>query len=261
MNERARVLEEIRDGIATVKINRPEVLNALDRRTLDELETVLEGMRHDGRVKVLIITGSGEKAFVAGADISELAGLAPHEAREYALRGQALLGQIEAYPKPVIAAINGFCLGGGCELAMACHIRVASDKARFGQPEVKLGLIPGFGGTQRLTRLVGKSRSLELILSGKIIDAGEAAEIGLVNRVVSAEALGKSCLELASSIAGNAPLAIRYGLDAVCAGDDMALSEGLRFEAGLFGLCAASNDMKEGTRAFLEKRAPDFKGK
>lgn len=261
MEQEARILQEVDRGVATLRINRPRVLNALNRETLGELETVLDRVRRDQEVKSVIITGSGEKAFVAGADIAELAHLSPGEAREYSLRGQSLFDQIEAFPKPVIAAINGFCLGGGCELAMACHMRIASENARFGQPEVKLGLIPGFGGTQRLRRLVGMGKALELVLSGKIIEAAEAAQIGLVNRVVAAEALQEACFELASVIASNAPLAVQYGLETVCSAAGMELKEGLRLEAALFGLCAATQDMREGTQAFLEKRRAEFKGK
>lgn len=255
------LIVEIEDRIALLTFSRPEVLNALNRSTLNELERVLEELRSSSEADVLILTGAGDRSFVAGADIGELADLDPLAAHRLALRGQALFRSIEAFPKPVLAAVNGFCLGGGLELAMACHMRMASEKARFGQPEVQLGLIPGYGGTQRLARLVGRGRALELILSGRTIDAAEASRIGLVNRVVPAAEVISSCRELAREIGANGPLAVRLCLEAVRNGLEMPLSEALSYEAALFALAAASEDMKEGTRAFLEKRKPVFSGR
>lgn len=254
------LLYEVRKGIAYVTINRPQKLNALNRRAILELTACFEQISQAGEIAGVILTGAGEKAFVAGADINELAALTPAEARRTALLGQALMNTIEHLGKPVIAAVNGFALGGGCELAMACTLRIASENTRFGQPEVKLGIIPGYAGTQRLPRLVGKGRALEMILSGEPISAQEAWRIGLVNRVVSLSELIPSAEEVLHKIMANGPLAVRYALEAVHRGMEMAETEGEQLEASLFGLCSATGDMKEGTRAFLEKRPAQFKG-
>ncbi len=247
------------EGIAVVRISRPEVLNALNGRLLDELEQAFEALRQDEAVKVVIVVGEGEKAFVAGADIKELSGLEAVPGRAYSLRGQRVFNLIESCPKPVIAAVNGYCLGGGCELALACHIRIASDKARFGQPEVKLGLIPGYGGTQRLPRLIGTGRAMEILLTADTLDAQEAERIGLVNRVVPAAELLDHCRQLAKKIMTNGPLAVGLTVQSVVTGGGLPLAQALGIEAGLFGLACGSDQMKEGTRAFLEKRKPEFK--
>jgi len=249
------------DAVALVTINRPQVLNALNMATLDELRRVILDLKRDDSVRVVILTGSGEKAFVAGADINELAVQTPITGREHALAGQHVLDLIEHMGKPVIAAINGYALGGGCELALACTLRIAADTARLGQPEINLGILPGYAGTQRLPRLVGKARAMELILTGAQISASEAERIGLVNRVVPAAALLAEAKKLAAELARQAPIAVRYILDAINHGLEMPFVEGCRFEATLFGLVAASEDMREGTRSFLEKRKPEFKGK
>src|SRR5687767_13420642 len=251
-----------RDGaVATVTINRPKVLNALNAQTLDELRrTILELKRDDG-VRVVIITGAGERSFIAGADINELAVQTPVTGREHARSGQHILDLIEHMGKPVIAAINGFALGGGCELAMACTIRIASDTARLGQPEVNLGIIPGYAGTQRLARLIGRGRALELLLTGDQLAASEAHRIGLVDRVVPAAELMAEARKLAGILAAKAPVAVRYILDAVGKGLQMPFAEAQVYEATLFGLVASTEDMREGTRAFLEKRRPAFKGR
>ena len=251
---------EVADAIATITVAREAKLNALDLATIGELAAAFASARADGSVRVVVLTGAGGKAFVAGADIEEMSALAPDAARRFALRGQELTVQIESMPKPVIAAVNGFALGGGCELALSCHMRIASNKARFGQPEAKLGLVTGFGGSQRLPRLVGKGRALELLATGAMIDADEALRIGLVNAVVAPDELVARVRGLAAMIAANSPLAIEYCLAAVSSGLEMPLEEGLRLEAALFGLCFSSEDMREGTSAFLEKRSPAFKG-
>jgi len=255
------LLYEKRDAVALITFNRPKVLNALNRRTLEELDACVQEVIADPDLRVAILTGAGEKAFIAGADINELAVLTPVAGRDYGLFGQSVLDRIERSPKPFIAALNGYALGGGCELALACTLRLASESARLGQPEVKLGIIPGYGGTQRLARLVGKGRALELVLSGEQITAEEAFRIGLVNRVVPAADLLKTAEELARKIAANAPLAIRFALEAVNHGLEMTLPEGLYLEATLFSLCCTTEDMKEGTRAFLEKRPAKFTGR
>lgn len=248
-------------SVAIVTINRPQVLNALNRSTLDELRRVVLDVQHDDSVRALILTGAGEKSFVAGADINELAVQTPTAAREHALAGQQVFNLIEHLGKPVIAAINGYALGGGCELAMACTLRIAADTAKLGQPEISLGILPGYGGTQRLVRLVGNGKALELMLTGTPIAASEAERIGLVNRVVPAGELLAAAKKLAGELATRAPVAMRYILDAVHRGGEMPFAEGCAFEASLFGLAFASDDMREGTRAFLDKRKPEFKGR
>jgi enoyl-CoA hydratase len=242
-------------------INRPDKLNALNAETIRELYSAFMSLRDDPEVRSVILTGSGDKAFVAGADISELASLDQASGKDYVLEGQELTKLIENYRKPVIAAINGYALGGGTELAMACHVRIASENTKMGQPEVKLGLVPGFGGTQRLARLVGKGKAMELILSGKMIDAQEALAIGLVNRVVPQSELLSACEALAGEMIANAPLALEYSIRAINEGLDRSLSEGLLLEAEFFGNACSSEDSKEGTRAFLEKRKANFQGK
>lgn len=248
-------------AVVGITINRPKVLNALNGQTLDELSAALEAAAADEAVRAITITGAGDKAFVAGADINELAVQTPVSGREHARRGQALFDRIERLGKPVIAAVNGFALGGGCELAMACTLRIAADTARFGQPEVNLGLIPGYAGTQRLPRLVGRGRALEMLLVGQPISADEAWRIGLVNRVVPAADLQAETRALASVLAAKAPIAVRYILDAVARGLDMSLADGQDYEATLFGLVSTSEDMREGTQAFLEKRKAEFTGR
>jgi enoyl-CoA hydratase len=251
-----------RDGaIAIVTIDRRTVLNALDRATLDELRRAVLELQHDKTIRCVILTGAGEKAFVAGADIRELEHLAPAQAEAYALEGQHVFDLIEHLGKPVIAAVNGYALGGGCELAMACTLRLASEAARFGQPEVTLGVTPGFAGTQRLPRLVGKGRALDLLLTGRVIDAQEALGFGLVNRVVPAADLMTAAKALGSRLAALAPAAMRAIIEAVNRGSEMAFPDAAFLEAALFGLCFATADMREGTRAFLEKRAAMFTGK
>ncbi len=251
-----------RDGaIAIVTINRPKVLNALDSQTIDELRRAILDLKQDAGVRVVILTGAGEKAFVAGADINELAVQTPPGGREHALAGQHVLDVIENMGKPVVAAINGYALGGGCELAMACTLRIAADTAKLGQPEIALGLLPGYAGTQRLSRLVGKGKAMEMILTGAPIAADEALRIGLVNRVVPAAALMGEARALAAQLAKSAPIAMRYIINAVNKGTEMAFAEACQYEATLFGLVASTEDMREGTAAFLEKRQPDFKGK
>jgi enoyl-CoA hydratase len=255
------LLLERDEAVALVTIHRPTVLNALNMATLDELRCVILDLKNDDSVRAVILTGSGEKAFVAGADINELAVQAPIAGREHALAGQHVLDLIENMGKPVIAAINGYALGGGCELALACTLRIAADTARLGQPEINLGILPGYAGTQRLSRLVGKARAMELILTGAQISASEAERIGLVNRVVPAAALLTEAKKLAGALARQAPIAVRYIIDAINHGLEMPFVEGCRFEATLFGLVAASEDMREGMRSFLEKRKPEFTGK
>jgi enoyl-CoA hydratase len=251
-----------RDGAtAVVTVNRPKVLNALNTQTMDELRRAMLEVKHDDGVRAIVLTGAGEKAFVAGADINELAVQTPTGGREHALRGQHVLNLIEQLGKPVVAAINGYALGGGCELAMACTVRLAADTAKLGQPEINLGLLPGYAGTQRLSRLVGKGRAMELILTGAPIDAAEALRIGLVNRVVPAAELMSASRKLAAELASHAPVATRYILSAINEGLDMPFAEACVFEATLFGLVASTEDMREGTAAFLEKRKPVFKGK
>jgi len=251
---------ETKDGVATVTVNRPEKLNALNGRTIDELDAAFTALATDPGVRGVILTGAGEKAFVAGADIAELGALGPAEARAVGRKGQAVFTRIEKLGKPVVAAIGGFALGGGCELALACHVRVAAFGARLGTPEVKLGLMCGYGGTQRLPRLVGRGRALEILLTGEMVDAQEALRIGLVNRVVPRDKLLPEADALLRTMLANAPLSLRYTLEAVGAGLEMPLEEAQKLEATLFGLLCTTEDMKEGTRAFLEKRPPQFKG-
>ena len=255
------LLFEVSDKIARVTFNRPNVLNALNRKTMDELGDCLKKVRADDDIRVLILTGAGEKAFVAGADINELSQQTPVNGREFTLYGQEIFHRLETLGKPVIAAINGFALGGGCELALACTLRVAGRNAKLGQPEVKLGLMPGYGGTQRLPRLCGKGVAHELILTGEMISAEEALRVGLVNRVVEPGELLATAEAIAKKIIANAPLAVKYALEAVEHGMEMPQEEGLYLEATLFGLCCATQDMREGTRAFLEKRSPKFEGR
>ena len=250
-----------REGaVAVVTVNRPKVLNALNIATLDELAATMRQLQRDESVRCVIVTGAGEKSFIAGADINELAALTPTAGREHARAGQAVFDSIEQLGKPVIAAINGYALGGGCELAMACTVRIAADTARLGQPEINLGIIPGYGGTQRLARLIGAGRALELLLTGEPIGAAEACRLGLVNRVVPAADLMAEAHRLAAAIAAKAPVAVRYILEAVRCGVQLPLGEAQALEATLFGLVASTEDMREGTRAFLEKRQPEFKG-
>jgi enoyl-CoA hydratase len=251
-----------RDGaVATITINRPKVLNALSMATLDELRRAILALKYDDGVRAIILTGAGDKSFIAGADINELSEQTPVGGREHALRGQHVLDLVEHMGKPVIAAINGYALGGGCELAMACTIRIAADTAKLGQPEINLGIIPGYGGTQRLSRLIGRGRALELMLTGDQLTAAEAHRLGLVNRVVTGANLMGEARKLAHALAAKAPIAVRYIIDAVNKGLQMPLAEAQVFEATLFGLVSTTEDMREGTRAFLEKRKAEFKGK
>jgi enoyl-CoA hydratase len=251
---------DLTDGIARVTVNRPEKLNALNAIVIAELADAVTRIETDAAVRGIIVTGAGSKAFVAGADISELAEQGVAGGRARAIAGQQVFRRLERCGKPVIAAVNGFALGGGCELAMACHLRVAGESARFGQPEVKLGIAPGYGGTVRLPRLVGKARALELLLTGDLIDAEEARRIGLVNRVVPADQVVGEAESMLKAILANGPLAVRACLEAVDIGMDMTLDQALLLEAGYFGLLSATADMQEGTRAFVEKRRPAFKG-
>jgi enoyl-CoA hydratase len=255
------VLYEKKGAIAYVTLNRPKVLNALNQQTWEDLRAAFEDAQDDAEVRGVILTGAGDKAFIAGADISELANVTAVEAQNSSSYGQAVLNLIEDLGKPVVAAVNGFALGGGCETAMACTIRVASENAKFGQPEVKLGVIPGGGGTQRLPRLVGKGRALQLILSGEMIGAQEAYSIGLVNEVVPAADLITRAEAILKQIFANAPIAVKFALEAVNKGLETSLAEGLSLEAALFGLCAGTEDKKEGTQAFLQKRAAQFHGR
>jgi enoyl-CoA hydratase len=255
------LLIEKKDAVAVVTVNRPKKLNALNARTLDELDDAFSSLASDGQVKGVVITGAGEKAFVAGADIEELSGLDSEAARAASERGQRVFGRIEWLGKPVVAAVNGFALGGGCELALACHVRVASENASFGTPEVKLGLMCGYGGTQRLPRLIGPGRALEMLLTGERVKADEALRMGLVNKVVPLESLLPEAQTLLRCMVANAPLGLKATLEAVHGGLDRPLAEALEGEATLFGELSASADAAEGTRAFLEKRAPRFEGK
>ncbi len=251
-----------KDGkIAIVKINRPDKLNALNAATMEEIKQVFLSLRNDESVYVIILTGSGEKAFVAGADIKELNSLDMISAKAFAEMGQEIFYSIENMNKPVIAAVNGFALGGGCELALSCHIRLASDNAKFGQPEVNLGIIPGYGGTQRLTRLINSGRSAEMIFTGDLVDANEALRIGLVNHVYPQAELLPKAIEMANKIASKGQHAVRLALKAINIVDQMSDTEGQKYEASLFALCCGTEDFKEGTNAFLEKRKPNFTNK
>jgi enoyl-CoA hydratase len=251
---------DVADRAATITVNRPDKLNALNDATMVELGQAIEEVRVHGAVGGIILTGAG-RAFVAGADISELRAKSAAEAYALARRGQEIFRRFETSPKPVIAAVNGFALGGGCELAMSCHVRLASDAAKFGQPEVKLGIIPGYGGTQRLTRLVGRGRALQLLLTGEMIDAAEALRIGLVNRVVGpGESVVDAARAMLQQMLANGPLALAHCVEAVNRGADVSIEEALALEAAAFGLLASTADMREGTSAFLENRAPNFRG-
>jgi enoyl-CoA hydratase/carnithine racemase len=255
------ILLDKKSDIAYVTVNRPKVLNALNMATMEELRAGFHEIKRDASVRVVIFTGAGEKAFIAGADINELAKHDAVAGKEYTHRGQNVLNLIENLGKPVIACLNGFALGGGCEIAMACTMRLASDNAKIGQPEVKLGIIPGYGGSQRLPRLVGKGLAMQLLLTGEMISAQEAHRIGLVNEVVAAAELIPRAEAIAAKIIANGPRAVQYTMEAVNRGMEMTLAEGLYLEATLFGVCCATEDKKEGTTAFLEKRTAQFKGK
>ena len=249
------------DGIRRITVNRPDKLNALNAATLDALHAAFDAAAEDLATRVVVLTGAGAKAFVAGADIADMADLRPTEARDFSLRGQRLMRRIETLPKPVIAMVNGFALGGGLELAMACHLRIAADSAKLGQPEINLGLIPGFGGTQRLLRLAGRAATLELCLLGANIDAARALQLGIVNRVVPAAELEVETMKIAAQLARSAPLALRGTLDAVNVGGECGIEEGLHYETAQFGLMFSTDDMREGTRAFMERRKPAFSGR
>src|ERR1700754_775272 len=254
------LLLEKRERVAIITINRPDKLNALNIKTREEGAALLDELRNDDSVGVVVFTGAGEKAFVAGADIGEFAGRTSMMQRDV-MMSRSLFTAIDSFPKPVIAMINGFCLGGGCELALACDIRIASENASFGQPEINLGIIPGGGGTQRLTRLVGQGKAMEMILSGEIIDAPTALAIGLVNHVVAGDQLETKTMDIANRIAEKSPIALRLAKEAVKLASRSNLDEGLRREVDLFALCFSSEDKDEGVGAFLEKRKPEFKGK
>jgi enoyl-CoA hydratase/carnithine racemase len=255
------VVYDKKGPIGYVTLNRPKVMNALNKATINELQGVFEDARNDSAVRGVILTGAGEKAFAAGADIAEIANNTAVEAEEATRRGQALTDLIENLGKPVIAAVNGFALGGGCELAMACTIRIAAESAKFGQPEVKLGVMPGYGGTQRMPRLIGRSRALKLILSGEVIDASEAYRIGLVDELEPDTHVIERAETVLKKIMANAPLSVRYALEAVNKGLETSVAEGLLLEASLFAICTSTDDKKEGTSAFMEKRSPNFRGK
>ncbi|TWT20655.1 enoyl-CoA hydratase/isomerase family protein [Luteimonas wenzhouensis] len=257
----ARLRIDDQDAIRVITVHRPERLNALDSATLDALHAAADAAAADPSVRVVVLTGAGPKAFVAGADIAEMSALTPAQGRDFALRGQRMMRRFERLPKPVIAMVNGYALGGGLELAMSCHLRIAADTARLGQPEIGLGLVPGFGGTQRLLRLAGRAAALELCLTGEPVDAARALQLGLVNRVVPAAELEAETMALARRLATSAPLALRGILDCILAGGECTIGEGLEYEATQFGLVFASEDMREGTRAFLEKRKPAFQGR
>ena len=255
------LLFDVHDRVATITVNRPDKLNALDDATIGELDEAIDVVERRDDIGGVIVTGAGARAFVAGADIEELSVQGPLDGRARARRGQAVFLRFERSRKPVIAAVNGFALGGGCELALACHLRVASENAKFGLPEVKLGIAPGYGGTQRLPRLVGAGRALQLILTGEMIDAVEAHRLGIVNRIVPRDALLGESAALVRQILANGPIAVALCIEAVQRGLDITLEEGLSIEANHFGLLASTEDMREGMRAFLEKRAPRFPGR
>jgi enoyl-CoA hydratase len=247
--------------VRVIAVDRPERLNALNSATLDALHAAFDAAAADPAVRVVVLTGSGPKAFVAGADIAEMSGLTPAEARDFSLRGTRMMRRVEKMPKPVIAMVNGFALGGGLELAMCCHLRIAAETAKVGQPEINLGLIPGFGGTQRLLRLAGRAATLELCLLGAPIDAARAAQLGIVNRVVPAADLEAETMKLAEQLAASAPLALRGMIDCINVGGECGLEEGLEYESAQFGLTFSTEDMREGTQAFLERRKPAFTGR
>ncbi len=257
----ALLLTHDADGVRTIYVNRPDKLNALNAATLDALDSAFANAASDDGVRVVVLTGSGPKAFVAGADISEMNGLTPVQGRDFSLRGTRMMRRVEKMPKPVIAMINGYAFGGGLELAMCCHLRVAADTAKVGQPEINLGLIPGFGGTQRLLRLCGRAATLELCLTGAPISAERALQLGVVNRVVPAAELEAETMKLATQLANAAPLALRGMLDCVNIGGECGIEEGLEYESAQFGLVFSTDDMREGTSAFLEKRKPAFTGR
>ena len=261
MSQYTNLLFEVKDSIGMITLHRPKALNALNTELLQELSNLLDRIKEDTSIGIVIITGSGEKAFVAGADIAEMQMLTAIEGRNFGKIGQDVFNKLESLPQPVIAAINGFALGGGCELAMACDIRIASEKAKFGQPEVSLGITPGFGGTQRLPRLVGKGRAKELIYTGDIIDAGEAYRIGLVNKVAAPDELMNVAKAMAEKILSRASVAVQLSKAAVNEGLNMDIASGIAYEAEVFGLCFATEDQKEGMTAFVEKRKANFSGK
>ena len=254
------LLLAVKDSVATLTVNRPDKLNALNDQVVGQLHQAAQLLKDDREVRGVILTGAGPKAFIAGADIGDLARQGVIEGRERSLSGQTMLRAFEAMGKPVLAAVNGYCLGGGCELAMACHVRIASENAKFGQPEVKLGIIPGYGGTQRLPRIVGRGNALHLLLTGEQITAQEALRIGLVSKVVPADQLAAEADRMLRAILANGPVALKLTMEAMDRGLDMTLDEGLSLEADLFGLVAATDDMKEGLTAFLEKRPAKFQG-
>jgi len=255
------LLSADRGAVRTLTINRPDKLNALNRETINELAIAFEQARHDDAIRVVVLAGAGEKAFVAGADISELHSLSPLQAQAFSRAGQHMMRAIERFPKPVIARIQGFALGGGMELAMSCHLRIAADKAKFGQPEINLGIIPGFGGTQRLARLAGRGAALELCLLGHQIDAARAYALGAITRVVAADQLDAEIEAVANQLAASAPKALAGILDAVLLGEDMPMEQALEFETNAFALCCSTEDMREGTQAFLERRKVQFTGR
>jgi enoyl-CoA hydratase len=255
------LLVEFKDAVAIITINRPDKMNALNKQTMSELKEAFLSLKKNDEIKAVILTGSGEKAFVAGADINELNKLNMITGKEFAENGQEIFNIIETFEKPVIAAVNGFALGGGSELALACHIRLASENAKFGQPEVNLGIIPGYGGTQRLTRLINSGRAMEYILTGDMIDANEAFRIGLVNHIYPQNELINKALELCKKISGKAYHAVRLAIKSVNSADEISAKEGQLFEASLFAICCGTEDFTEGTSAFLQKRKPEFKNK
>lgn len=257
----ANLLVEDRGAVRVITLNRPDKLNALNFETLGELHTAFTDAAQAASVRVVVLTGAGNKAFVAGADIAEMNGLTPVQGRDFSLHGQRLMSRIERLGKPVIAMVNGFALGGGLELAMACHLRIAADTAKVGQPEINLGLVPGFGGSQRLLRLAGRAATLELCLLGHAIPAARAAELGILTRVVPGDQLEAETFKLAEQLATSAPQALRGILDAVLIGGENAIDAGLDYETQIFGLTFSTDDMKEGTRAFLERRKPEFTGR
>lgn len=259
MSESPLILAD-RGAVRVVTVNRPDKLNALNAATLDALHEAFDDAAQDAGVRVVVLTGAGPKAFVAGADIAEMSGLSAVQGRDFSLRGQRMMRRVEKMPKPVIAMVNGFAFGGGLELAMCCHLRVAADNVKVGQPEINLGLIPGFGGTQRLLRLAGRAATLELCLTGAPIDAARALQLGIVNRVVPAAELETETMKLAEQLANAAPLALRGMIDCINVGAECGIEEGLEYESAQFGLVFSSDDMREGTRAFLDKRKPEFKG-